>query len=600
MTLMHAPSRRRRNNLLLAGTAALALGALGACGNGDGGDKAGGDKAGATQSQRAAANARAGSPIDKPFSLKDAEESDVDAILTLLGYEGPAPYESARFDDKLGATVLEGLRFAGDEGNAITIARAELFGLDADAIAAVKNGEGAVDADFTQVFDKIRLYDLTVDINEAEIETDSGDEQGISLKTDPDIDLEASFEQFGMTIGALEFDSLRIREGGIPDMNDPNPAFFLNAFDLSGLYMKDYAFRMNRDDVGNVAFNAPDFRIVGVSGGKLDSIIANDLEYNFKRSAEAAKAVFGAAGSGASGLIDGPLGNLLGINGQQVQAEQFTWRGIDASKLVEYGLKEETPPTSERDVLSFGRGEIRNIVQYVDGKKLMSADSSTFEADEFTWLIPNKIRSETKNAVYDLTAYVTEEDSEILSILKDNGLSEVTGDSVVAWTWDDKSGSAALDFSADSPQLADISMAVNLSGLEYETLAAKIEAGEEDAVAQIGALEKMEFKIIDTALLDTAFAIAALQTGASSPDELRTTVPTLMKLTTAQMRQQSPALGAIIDGVAGFISKGGTLTISANPEEAVPFATLEAMGETDPQALPGLLGLSVSHNAPSN
>ncbi|MEO1137017.1 MAG: hypothetical protein AAFW68_10495, partial [Pseudomonadota bacterium] len=140
------------SNALLAGVAALALSA---CGKKD--EAVEGPQ---SETTRQATNADAASPLDASFSLDDAGPVDIDALLALMPEESRPSYETATFDDALGATVVENMRFAdAQDGEAVTVRRAEFYGVDMEAIGRVRDAEGAsADAPFETVFQKVRFF----------------------------------------------------------------------------------------------------------------------------------------------------------------------------------------------------------------------------------------------------------------------------------------------------------------------------------------------------------------------------------------------------------------------------------------------------------
>ena len=560
----------RTKIILLAGVAALSLTACGKSNGKEGSPKV----VAATSSQ---------SPFDAKFKLSGGSQLDIDAWLEKAGYDGPKPYASASFDNKLGATIVNDIKFDDGEGTIITISKAELFGVDEAAIDRIENGERSDDSPFETIFKKVRLYDIAMKVDESALEL---------------ADDESRPETVSMDIGGLELDTLKFRQGGVDDDADGGVQFaqFMNAIDLAGIYMKDYELNVGGAEIGKFDLSAPDFRLVGFGGGKLNAIIANDFEYTFKQSREAIEAAMADAGPQMGALLDGPLGNIFGVNGQRVKAKSMSWKNIDASGFVQYGLKGETPPTDATDVLSLGSGEISDFEQYIGEKRLMSAKTSTFKADEFTWLIPNKITSDVKQAQYDLTAYLNDNDEQLLGIMNKYGLNDVKGDGDFAWTWDDKAGTANVNYNANTDKLADFSMSFNAGNLVFEEMAQGLNTAGPAALAGLGNFQGFNFKITDKNLLNMVYDIAAIQMGGGTGDDIRTSAPAMLRLSSGQFQAFNPLIKDYVDAIANFLSEGGTLEISANPEQAVPFAQFAIVGQTAPQSLPNLLNLKMEQS----
>lgn len=550
--------------ILIAGAMALALVS---CGKKEAGARE-------TKSSAAAARVEAASPLDAPYRVKDARPIDVDALFSLLPASVRASYDSAKFDAKLGATVVANLRLvdqdAGDETefDGLAIDRAELYGVDMEAIERVKAAEAAgLDAPFEKVFDKVRLFGVK--------------------PADPQEDGEAS-------IGAAEFDQFRLRQGGFKDGGeDDNPAFFFNAFDLAGLYLKGVAIDADAKDSGAFAFKAPDLRFVGLGGGKLGAVIANDFEYEVTQSAEAREALMQTMGP-AGAILSGPLKGFIAPDHQRVTVKSFEWRDIDLSGLMGYGLKKEKPPLTARDLLNLGTLKISGAETYIDGRLAAKAAESRIDAFEFTWLVPSKIRSTSTGAEYDFTAYITPEEEEAIAILKKHGLDSVKGEGTLSWDWDAQKGDAAFKTDFKTTNLADFKTDLSLAGLELEKVNALLEAEDANPIVKAGAFKGFGLTLVDKTLLDAIFDMSALEMGGSGAD-LRQSTPAIIRLSGMQAASLNPRIADYVEAVANFIAMGGTIEIAARPKAPVPLAAIEATGESGPEVLPDLLDLKVTH-----
>lgn len=549
---------------LLAGVAALALIS---CGKKD-------DGAGAPESAASAqgAKASAASPLEQRFSLKNAEAIDVDAVLGLFPEESRPTYESANFDKALGATVVNNLRFAdANDGEAVLVERAELFGVDLDAIEKIKAASDAgVDAPFHTVFQKVRFY------NVASEGLQEGEEAG------------------KMTIGAVEFDTLEVREGGGKSETAEEGAAAMNAFNLAGLYIKDLKVDASGPESPQLVMSAPDLRVVGIGGGKVAAVIANDLDYTMSHSEESLAAMRSSLGPEGAMFFDGPLGGFLAPKSQGMTAKQFEWRNIDFSGALQWGLKGEKPPMSATDLIDLGVMKMTKVDTFANGKKAATLAEAAMTVGEFTWLVPSNIRMDSKGAVYDFTAYVPETEEAALKVLRDNGLDNVKGDGTLSWVWNAKSGAADFNYAATMAKFANISMSAGFADLKLEEIAAAVEDGEANVVANRGAFRGFSLKLEDEKALDAIFALAALQMGGSGED-LRASAPAMVRLSGAQLASMNPRFSAYVDAVANFLAKGGALEIKAEPAKPVPFATLQSTGMTAPQTVPDVIELSVTH-----
>jgi len=551
-------------NFLLAGVAALALAG---CSGKDG-------KASAPQTAASAkaVDVKAQSPIELKYKQKGAKALDVDAFFALMD-DAQATYDDASFDEKLGATVVTNLRLAdANDSDGLTVERAEFYGVDLDAIGRVADkSAAAIDAPFENVFSKVRLYGVTP--------IDSDDDA-------PDV-----------KIGALELDALRIRRGGVNEDSEINEgAQFFNAIELGGLYLKDISVSGGDAQAGpKINLSAPDIRFVGIGGGRLGAIIANELSYEFSQTPESVKAIGDAMGPPGAMLLNGPLKNFIAPENQRVTLQSFEWKNIDFSGLLEYGVKGEKPPMSATNLINLGTIKATNAETYIGDKLLSSVAEADIPVMEFTWLIPSKIRAVTKGGKYDFTAYTPASEEQAIAVLKKHGLDNVDASSSVAWDWDPKKGAADLVTDFKSAGFADFDLSFSLGGLELEKINAAMEAGDEDAVAKFGTFKNFSVTLKDEKLLDTIFDFAALQMGAGTGEDLRTSAPAMVRLSGAQFAQMNPRFSGYIDAVAEFLASGGTLTIEAAPEKPVPLSAIDAAGKAGPQTLPDIVNLNVTH-----
>ncbi len=301
-----------------------------------------------------------------------------------------------------------------------------------------------------------------------------------------------------------------------------------------------------------------------------------------------------AMGPQAALVMNSPLRNFIAPENQRVFMESFEWRGIDFSGLLEWGLKDETPPMEALDLIDLGEIKARKLDAFIGDKRLSTIDEATVTDAQFTWLMPSLIRAETKGAVYDLTAYIPETEDEMISLLKDNGLDAIKGDGFAQWRWDANSGAAGLEYTADTDGFMDFAMGLDLSGLKLKDFKEVQENGDKDFVASLGAFNDFSLTLKDENALDAIFAIAALQMGGGTAEDLRQSAPAMIRLSGMQIAQMSPRFSDYVNAIADFIGEGGTLEISASPEDPVAFSALQGAGRS-PQDLPETLNLTVVH-----
>ncbi len=546
--------------------AIIAAAALGACGKTPG--------APSSPASFEAADLSAASPLDKPYRLKGAGETDIDRLFEILpAYLRPA-YDKASFDSKLGATVVTGLRF-GDAAasNGFTAARAEFYGVDLEKIERIQAATDAPpDAPLDLVLGKLRLFDVA-----------SADKSETATKT---------------TIGAIEIDSLRVREGGIPKETPAGGlAAFFNAFDVAGIYFRDVrmiAGGAAASDAGAAFdFSTPDLRFVGLGGGRLTAVLGHDLDYLIRQSPEALAAA--GAGMGAAGdiLVNGPLRNFIAPENQRTKLKTLEWRDISFAGLMEYGLKGERPPITAKNLIDLGTARITDAETFVGEKRFSVVPETLISAMEFTWLAPSKVRAVTRGGLYDFTAYVPDTEKEAVAELKTRKLDRVKADSDFAFDWNAGKGGAVLSTGFDSAGFADFDLDVALEGLELKKIDAGRAAGAGQPALDLARLKSLSMTIADEQMLDAFYALSALEAG-QSPEELRAATPALMRLGKLELERENPLMASYVDALADFLEDGGTLEIKAAPETPVPLAAIQTAGAGGPDAMAKAINLTVT------
>ncbi len=561
---------------LLAASAATVL-ALAGCTKQDDGTKSSDDDVQVTisDSKKLDLDLDGKSPLDKPFKLSGAEPLDVDGFITLLADEDDSSdfqYASSSFDSKSGATILQGVSTT-DEDGTMTIGRLELYGVNDTYIQALKAGNISDTKD--EIFRKVRMFDLEF--------VGAGDSDGSGT----------------MTIGALEVDGLSfggVNEDELEGMEDGAEfATIMKAFDLGGIYLKDLNLQGMESEGTGISATVADMRYGGFSGGNVGSMLFKNLDYTITQSTEAKAKLIAEADPQLAALLSGPLGNIVMPANQQASIESISWDGMSFAGMLPYLESGEQPPLDAKNLLSFGKIEAKNSEVFVNGKKASTTGYSALDPIEFAWLVPTRIRSYSKDTKMDLTAYVPDDQPEMMSLFQDNGLNNLTGDGEVLWTYDEKKGDAELDYDVDLTGFANIDLNFKASNAVLETLHTAASNGDDGAAFQEIAINGFNLRIDDEKLLDLAFGVAAMQTGQDAV-QLRASAPLMINMGGAQFAQMNPAFPGYLNALSSWISSGGSLEISVDPDAPVSFADLAAQGQTAPESLPDVLKLSVTHS----
>lgn len=524
----------------------------------------------------AAADINAASPLDKPYRHKGGKEVDIDRLFEALPLYLRPTYDKAAFDQRTGATVVTNLKF-GDVASArgFTARRAEFYGVDIGKIEALQSAtEAPLDAPMNLVLGKLRLYDVA-----------SAGDGRVAART---------------KVGAIEIDSLRIREGGIPKSSPASGmAALFNSFDVAGVYFKDVrveggAAEKSGDQSGAAFdFEADDMRLVGVGGGNLKALLGRDLDYLIRQSPDAIAAAGKGLGPMAEVLIGGPLRNFIAPENQRTKLKSLEWRDISFSGLMGYGLKGEKPPISARNLINLGTMRMTDAETFVGEKRVSIVPDTTVSAMEFAWLAPSKIRAVSRGGLYDFTGYVPDTEKEAIAVLKARKLDKVKGDSDFAYDWNPDRGGAVASAGFDSVGFADFDFDLALEGLELKKIEAAREAGAPQPAADLAKLKLLSITIADEEMLDAFYELSALQTGGTAKD-VRAATPAMMRLSKIELQRESPRLASYVEAVAEFLEDGGTLEIRAEPETPVPLSAIVAAGRGGPDAMAASINLTVT------
>lgn len=505
-----------------------------------------------------AADLAADSPLEKPFRLKDGEELDVDRLFALLPPDLRPTYDAAAYDATLGATVVTNLRLRPSGQRAFSAERAEFYGVDIEKIERLNaERDASRDAPLERVAEKMRLYG---------VETGSATERTTR-------------------IGAVEIDHLRVRPAGAPKAATSGLARFFNAFDVAGVYFKDVRSAAQPD----FELTAPDLRLVGLGGGRLNALLAKDLEYRVGRSLARGGRSLGPA---AEIFISGPLRNFIAPEDQRVGVARLEWRGISFAGLMEYGLRGEPPPITAKNLVDLGTARLVDAETFIGDRRFSLVPETVVSAMDFDWLAPSKVRAVTRGGLYDFTAYVPDTEKEALAALKARRLDRVKGDSDLAYDWSAEDGDAVFSAGFDSAGFADFDLDIALSGLELKKIADSRAAGAARPAADLGSLRSFSMTIADEQMLDAFYALSALESGRSEK-EIRAAAPTLLRLSMVELERDNPRVAGYLGAVADFLEEGGALEIRAEPETPVPLKAIAATTAGGPDAIATAINLTV-------
>ncbi|NHK26764.1 hypothetical protein FF098_002430 [Parvularcula flava] len=553
-----------RRTLLASACASLFV--VAGCGNDDEGE---GTRAGSAVENAAGAaliDITAGSPIDKPFRISDADSGDLARFNALMDSADEAPFQvgNAAFDDNLGALVLTDISNT-EDGRVFTIGRAELFDVNFDYLEALRAEETVTG--LQEVFRKVRLYD-------------------VSLFGHEDLDFDGTID-----VAAVEFDRMQMDSAMAGE--DPLSG---EGFSLDGFFVKELVAEGVGDDTASIGFSVDDLRLSDLARGAMGPMMFKNLEYTIEQDVEAMMAEVESA-EGAAGpmamLTNSPFRNMFFPAEQRIVMSAGKWDGMNLSGLLDAAANEELPPIDEEGLLSFGKFEAADMESWINGKRYAYTEYTMMEPVEFAWLIPSKIRATSRGSVADMTALVDESETEMLGILREHGLDELPSEGEFLWTYDPDKGAAAMSYDVDMPGFAAIDANYAVSGLTLKQIDTAITTQNPLVLAAL-AIDGMTIRLDDEKLLDGIMAIAAHETD-QTPEELRESLPALIALGSSQASQIVPEVEDYAASLTAFVIEGGTLEIAIAPESPVPLMTLGLLSQTSPQMIPSTLALTVTH-----
>ena len=562
--------------------------------------------------------------LSQPYSLTNATALDADAFLGQLPGWLETSFDTAQFDASIGATVINNLIIApaGAPKYRLRVARATIWGGDTDQFAAVMSG--AASSGLGQVFDRISMEGIT-----SEGLTWDGGAQTIALNIEKIVmdGFSAKSINFAPKADAPEFAGI-IR----------TYAAAANAYAMEGYAQKNFTLTMRDASGAEIISSVAESFARGYNQGRTDYTSNKGIAITTK--APAGENIFEVAQRLAdNNASDSPEDKILqpwkreevqlalknpisfiatyagGSDTTRYEIDFTESRNSDVNGLMSWIARWELPPVTETELLDLGTSTILGNRQYWNGKPVISIDRTELKSSDFYWLIPAKFEQVDTGLNYSLVNLIDQsaqlggtssadesnELARVRQILVDNGLDNLSGNSISRWRWDGLTGALDTGFKIDFTELADMSFGLDMGGpslVEWDRLV-RTQAGEE--LAQKVLFTGLNFSLTDETLLDKIYAITATQMGGGTANDIRQSAPAMLRLSGGQVASLNPRFGGYIDALASFLGEGGTLTINASPENGVAADLLAQTGQQNPQTLPDLLNLTVTHQAsPSN
>ncbi|MEM6898919.1 MAG: hypothetical protein AAF583_04015 [Pseudomonadota bacterium] len=376
----------------------------------------------------------------------------------------------------------------------------------------------------------------------------------------------------------------------------------------------NYDFKMSSDvqDVSmQMAF--PLVTIENWEGGDIGRMAAGNVQFS------AIASVDGAEDTELDGI---PAVEMSGTFGN------YFVEDMELDAAYRYLAMGEMPPNTETDLMSLGVWTLEDMNFSILGSEFYSIGKSVTDLSDWHWLIPTRVSVDVDRLSYNLSGFMenaaqfdpTFRDDEdltsfldVLPVLGEYGLGRPVMDVDGGWSWDAENGPVSLSFSYGLQRYGAISFVAGGSLPIFEDAAAALEANGPGA---LGGLLTRDASITGGAItledkggVDNALALAieiakvlpsdgGLDITNMTPDGLKAMALGGLSFASAQAAQVFPPAVDYAESLSDFITLGGTLTVSLDPQQPLAPKDLAKLSELvgDPDSLVSLLGLSVEHS----
>lgn len=261
-------------------------------------------------------------------------------------------------------------------------------------------------------------------------------------------------------------------------------------------------------------------------------------------------------------------------------------------------------------VMLYDEANVGPIEVKVDGKSVASIGSTKLTTD---------VSDDEKKVGFDLQVsdvkadLSTIDDPNTKQTISDLGINSLDGKISMVGSWDLAPGTLAIEeYAFDFANIGKLDMAISLSGytLDFvrsanETARAmeanpnKEEAQQAANLAMLGLMQRLTFnsamvRFDDAGITEKGLDVVGKQQGTTG-DQIAQMVKAMTPMVLAQYN--IPELqNALSEAVNTYLDKPGNLTITAQPQNPVPFPMILGAGMGAPNTLPKVLGVTVKAN----
>lgn len=223
-------------------------------------------------------------------------------------------------------------------------------------------------------------------------------------------------------------------------------------------------------------------------------------------------------------------------------------------------------------------GTIDSVAVTFAGQPFMTASGISYENDGL-----GTSRLSSEGAVESMSIDLALVPPEATPVLQALGITELDGAMAASFALDETAGSLVIDLdNLELDNIGAMSFGIGLANFDTRLFDLAMQ-GDEALMEQLGAqleLIGLRMSLTDGGIREPAMALAAQMIG-QQPEAL--VMMSAMTVGASLAAVGLPELAQQLSGaVQGFLSEGGTISISADPDEPIPFAELEPPADAPP------------------
>lgn len=648
---------------------AIAAFALAACGGGQ--DAPAPDATSSIESsgKAAAITAEYQAILDEDFVLDGGVETPAADVIALLPDSMKLTIGASSFDAASGATIWTDVSLTGadDSSVGVTADTVELWGLNTDAIAARVAGENFDDtvklaerieaSGVTTLGLDLLMYNLVESYIEGisrTVETFAPDE-GISDEELAEFRaaMELVIDEYKVDIGRVVAINPKLRPWELspidPEIAKAEPdkaallvvqetAAYFRAFGVDHIIWTDTEFVMKSEQDGIQQEVDGAYEFVGYSGWN-----GGDIESSVMAGAYFSQDMDMTEFMEEEGVPPEDMPDAFEKMRVGYSVDSGTFSGMKFDKVLRYVAMGEWPPTSEADLMAYGRLDMQDFEMSFNDVDLFSIDGLVVDFSKWHWFIPNQGEISFTGLTYDVGGFFdliasmpeaqSDEDLQMMEQVLDIGKKfeafPVIYDAAYVWDWNPETGA----FSLSAPQKhhtfgeAEFEISGTLPNFEDSVAAFKedmafvpdpdLDPWEDGYRAQAWeSLVEETFTVTggrlvldDQGGLDKLFPLI-IEIGKLNPDEAGPMIANSTPDTLRQAAVSAIGFGAIEAGkelppaenwfmsFADWVRDGGKFTLEMKPSEPLGAHLEEKYPDPSPDEIVEILGLTVTHETP--